>query len=122
MLKIYIGLVCVAIFVLTATGGYSAYAHRDPAVPFDLSDLINAVVVGGYRAAIAIEQPPDLIVAEVPADRPRLTQRIPPLILSSPLAAARLTARRERPQSPTWQGGSTDWTIYSNASEVLAGL
>lgn len=53
LLKIYIALVSVAILALTITESYYAYTHRDPAVPFDLYDLITAVVSGGYWFDVA---------------------------------------------------------------------
>jgi len=48
LLKVYIALVGVALLVLTIAEGYYAYTLRDPAVPFDLNDLIIAVIGGRY--------------------------------------------------------------------------
>jgi hypothetical protein len=48
LLMIYIALVGVALLILTIAEGYYAYMQRDPAVPFDLNDLIVAVNGGRY--------------------------------------------------------------------------
>jgi hypothetical protein len=48
LLKLYIALLCVVIIAITIAEGYSAYARRDPAIPFDLGDLVNTLIDGRF--------------------------------------------------------------------------